>query len=112
MLDEPTPTYYRLRAHRLSCLLGIEAAEQCKKTLPSVYTGDELARFTEAYTRRADHVRLALATVEAQIAALPKHDIYPTEAQAAFRTLVLARRAGHVTTREIGQRAWMLRRGQ
>jgi hypothetical protein len=112
LTDCETPTYDALRNHRLSCLLGIEAAERCKVAITTIYTGVELERLTEGYTRRADYFRLALATVEAQIAALPKHDIYPTEAQTAFRTLVLARRAGQVTPREFGLAAWWIRMGR
>jgi hypothetical protein len=112
LTDCELPTYDQLRNHRLSCLLGIEAAERCRAAITGIYTGIELERLTDGYTRRADHFRLALATVDAQIAALPKVECYPTEAQAAFRTLVLARRAGHVTTREFGLASWWIRRGR
>jgi hypothetical protein len=110
MINEPLPTYDRLRAHRLSCILGVEAAERCKVAIASIYTGDELTRLQEGYTRRAEGFRMMLERVDAQIAALPKQECYPTAAQSAFRALVLARRAGHVTTREFGVRAAFLRR--
>lgn len=112
MLTEPLPTYDVLRNHRLTCILGIEAAERTIGVLPDVHSGPELSRLLEGYERRRESYKGMLALVEARIAALPKNEIYPTEAQTAFRTLVLARRAGQVTLAEFGQRAAFLRRAR
>jgi hypothetical protein len=110
MITEPTPLLDHLNAHALACRIGIAAAERCAALLPGIYHGVDLERLTEAYTRRADHFRLCLSIVEAQIAALPKQDIYPERARAEWRTLVLAHRAGHVTWREFGMWGGWLRR--
>jgi hypothetical protein len=105
-----TPQYDVLRTERLRCILGAEAAERCAASLEGIYHGIELERFKAAYARRAADYRIVLASIEAQIAAMPRHDIYPTQAQTDFRLLVLARREGQVTPREFGLRAWWIRR--
>src|SRR5678809_594554 len=110
MINEPRPMLDVLRAHRLACLVGAAAAEQCARLLPELYHGKELARLLLAYAERADYYRMALASVEAQIAALPRHDIYPAQAQANLRALVAGRDAGQVTAREFRERrAYIMR---
>jgi hypothetical protein len=108
--DERPPQYDILRTERLRCILGAEAAERCGKILGELYHGIELERFQEAYARRAADYKMVVASLDAQMAALPRNEAYPTQSQTDFRLLVLARRAGQVTRREFGLRAWWIRR--
>jgi hypothetical protein len=110
MTNEKPPLFDVLRNQRLAAIVGAEAAERCGALLEELYHGIELERFKAAYARRAADYRAALARIDAQIAAMPKNEIYPSQAQTDFRLLVLARREGQVTHREFGMQAWWIRR--
>lgn len=105
MINEPTPAYDTLRAYRIAYQLGVAQSERCLLM-------EELRPHWPGYERRKQDYALALSLVDAQIAALPKHEIYPTTAHEATRALSRARKAKQVTWREYGLRMWFLRRAR